>query len=160
MSCYRKCSNTGTSLEGQRECPVEKQGKNMRIPVGRYVSWKPQCSEMFSWYGERGKRDRGKEGGCGLTEGGCALTRKLWNIYPDTQLLPNILEFTQHLISSITDLLIRQRVVHPKQHSTNCKCLQTFQKKLHKIQSTMLRCLMLKTLHFVISPPFRGSIYG
>jgi hypothetical protein len=24
----------------------------------------------------------------------------------------------------------------------------------------MLRCLMLKTLHFVISPPFRGSIYG
>jgi hypothetical protein len=29
-------------------------GKNMRIPVGRYVSVKSWSSEMFSWYGERG----------------------------------------------------------------------------------------------------------
>jgi hypothetical protein len=34
----------------------------MKIPVGRYVNWKPQCSEMFSWYGERGKWGKWKEG--------------------------------------------------------------------------------------------------
>jgi hypothetical protein len=34
----------------------------MKIPVGRYVSWKPQCSEMFSWYGEEGKRGERKGG--------------------------------------------------------------------------------------------------
>jgi hypothetical protein len=39
--------------------------------------------------GERG--DRGKEGGFGLIW-------KLWNIFPATQFLSNILEFTQLLI--------------------------------------------------------------
>jgi hypothetical protein len=34
----------------------------MRIPVGRYVSWKPQCSERCSGFGERGKRGQRKEG--------------------------------------------------------------------------------------------------
>jgi hypothetical protein len=43
------------------ECPVE-QEKNMTIPVGRYVSWEPHCSEMFSWYGERSKRGERKGG--------------------------------------------------------------------------------------------------
>jgi hypothetical protein len=28
--------------------------KNMRIPAGRYVSFKPQSNEMFSWYGAEG----------------------------------------------------------------------------------------------------------
>jgi hypothetical protein len=69
---------------------------------------------------ERG--DRGKEGVFGLT-------RKLWNIFPDTQFLSNILEFTQHLISSIIDLLRRKLMAHHKQQSANCKCLQTFKKK-------------------------------
>jgi hypothetical protein len=39
----------------------EIRGKNMRIPVGGYVSLKPHCSEMFSWYGDRGKRRWSKE---------------------------------------------------------------------------------------------------
>jgi hypothetical protein len=34
----------------------------MKILVERYVSWKPQCSEMYSWYGERGKRGERKGG--------------------------------------------------------------------------------------------------
>jgi hypothetical protein len=34
----------------------------MKIPVGRYESLKPQCHEMFSWYGERDKRGQRKEG--------------------------------------------------------------------------------------------------
>jgi hypothetical protein len=37
-------------------------GKIVKIPVGRYVSWKPQCSEMFNWYGEMGKRGEKKGG--------------------------------------------------------------------------------------------------
>jgi hypothetical protein len=45
--------------------------------------------------------DRGKEGGLGLT-------RKLWNIFPATQFLSTILEFTQYLISSVIDLLRRK----------------------------------------------------
>jgi hypothetical protein len=55
-------------------------GKNMRIQVGRYLGLKPQSSEMFGWYGERGKRGYRKEGGFGLTW-------KLWNIFPATQFL-------------------------------------------------------------------------
>jgi hypothetical protein len=43
------------------------------------------------------RRDRGKEGGFGLT-------RKSWNIFPAKQFLSNILEFTLHLISSIIEL--------------------------------------------------------
>jgi hypothetical protein len=80
------------------ESTLQNNRKNMNIPVGRYVSWRPRCSEMFRWYG---RGDRGKGGGFGLT-------RKLWNIFPATQNLSNILEFTQHLISSITDLLRRK----------------------------------------------------
>jgi hypothetical protein len=61
----------------------------MRIAAGRYVNFKPQSSEMFSWNGAGVRGDRGKEGGF-------RLTRNLWNIFPDTQFLSNILEFTQH----------------------------------------------------------------
>jgi hypothetical protein len=42
--------------------PCKITGKNMKIPAGRYVSLKPQCREIFSWYGERGKRRYRKEG--------------------------------------------------------------------------------------------------
>jgi hypothetical protein len=49
--------------------------------------------------GERG--ERGKEGGFGLT-------RKLWNIFPATQFLSTIIEFSQYLISSVIDLLRRK----------------------------------------------------
>jgi hypothetical protein len=65
------------------------------------VSLKPQCNEISSWYGGGVGGDRGKEGGFGLT-------RKLYNIFPATQFLSNILEFTQYLISSIIDLLGRK----------------------------------------------------
>jgi hypothetical protein len=49
--------------------------------------------------GERG--DRGKEGGFGLT-------RKLCNIFPATQFLSTILDFTQYLVSSVIHLLRRK----------------------------------------------------
>jgi hypothetical protein len=48
--------------------------------------------------------DRGKEG----KEEMFGLTRKLWNIFPATQFLSTILEFTQYLISSVIDLLRRK----------------------------------------------------
>jgi hypothetical protein len=35
----------------------------MRIQVGRYLTLKLQSSEMFGWYGERGKRGHKKERG-------------------------------------------------------------------------------------------------
>jgi hypothetical protein len=41
------------------ESTLKITGQNMRIPVGRYVSWKPQCSEMFSWYGGIEERREG-----------------------------------------------------------------------------------------------------
>jgi hypothetical protein len=62
----------------------------MRISVGRYVNLKPWRSEMFSWYGKRGKRGREKEGGFGLK-------RKLWNMFPATQFLSNCLGFTHSI---------------------------------------------------------------
>jgi hypothetical protein len=39
--------------------PCRITGKNMKTPVGRYVSWKPQCSEMSSWYGGIEERREG-----------------------------------------------------------------------------------------------------
>jgi hypothetical protein len=59
----------------------------MKIPAGTYVSWKPQCSEVCSWYGESGKRGQRKGGRVWVN-------KEMWNIFPSTQLLSNILEFT------------------------------------------------------------------
>jgi hypothetical protein len=59
----------------------------MKIPVERYVSWKHSAVRCLVGRGRRPRGDRGKEG-----------RRKLWNIFPDTQFLSNILEFTQHYI--------------------------------------------------------------
>jgi hypothetical protein len=39
--------------------PCEITRKNMKIPVGRYLSWKPQSSEMSSWYGVIEERRKG-----------------------------------------------------------------------------------------------------
>jgi hypothetical protein len=59
----------------------------MRIPVGRYVSLKPQRSEVFSWYGERGKRRYRKEGRV-------CVNKEIVEHFSCYTLLSNILEFT------------------------------------------------------------------
>jgi hypothetical protein len=55
---------------------------------------------MFSWYGERSKRGERKGGRLWLN-------KEIVKQFHATDFLSNILEFTQHLISSIIDLLRR-----------------------------------------------------
>jgi hypothetical protein len=62
----------------------------VRIPEGRYVSLKPQSSEMFRRSGERGKEGWRVRVNKGIVENFSCYTISL-----------NILEFTQYLISSI-----------------------------------------------------------
>jgi hypothetical protein len=69
---------------------------------------------------------KGKEG---IEEGGWVqVNMEIVELFSCYTISLNSLKFTQYLILSIL----------VPQHSRNCECLQTFQKKLSKIQSVQL----------------------
>jgi hypothetical protein len=69
---------------------VRVPSKKHENPSREICELKPQSSEMLRWYGKRGKRSRGKEGGFGLM-------RKLWNMFPGTQFPSSCLEFIHNI---------------------------------------------------------------